>query len=124
MRHDVKFLARRRHDTRIPNNRLRQRGLHHLQLSPQGLYQLLRHCGNSQTRINEDVFPSSRGRTGNRKTPRGMLRQRLLMRLCVHRIIARIARPTRLEDQNTRVRNGAEIFKPMMQRGCRQFHRN
>ena len=60
--------------------RLRQRGLHHPCRSPQGLHQLLRHCGNPRTRVREDFNLSSRGRTGNRKTPRDMLHQCLQMR--------------------------------------------
>ena len=70
------------------NKRPRQRGLHHPRLSPQGLYQLLRHCSNPRTRIHEDFYLSSRGHTGNRKTPCDMLRQRLQMRFGVHRIQA------------------------------------
>ena len=44
------------------------------------------------------TFFSSRGRTGNRETPRDMLRQRLQMRFGVHLIHARIAKYARLQD--------------------------
>ena len=91
MRHDLTLLAQRRHHTRMPDKRLRQRGLHHPQLSPQGFYQLLRHCSNPRTSIHKDYYLSSRGRAEKRKTPRDMLRQRLQMRFGVYRIHARVA---------------------------------
>ena len=98
LRHDVTLLTQRRRHTRIPNKRLRQLGSHHPRLSPQGLYQLLRHCSNPRTRIHEDVYLISRRRTGNRKTPHGVLHQCLQMRFGVHLIHARIARPSELQD--------------------------
>ena len=85
----------------MPNKTLRLRGLPHPRLSPLGLYQLFRYCSNPRTRTREDVYLSSRGRTGNRKMPRDMLHQCLQMRFAVHRIHARIARPTRLQDRHT-----------------------
>ena len=107
MRHDITLLAQRRHHTRMPNKRLRQRGLHLSRLSPQGLYQLLRHCSNPRTRSDEGFCFSSRELTGNGKTPLGMLRHRLRMRFGVHHIYARISRHASLQDRDTRVRNGA-----------------
>ena len=75
--HDVTILSQRRHHTDMPNKRLLSRGLHHSRLSPQGLHQLLRYSSNPRTRVHEDFYLSSRGRTGNRKTPRYMLRPRV-----------------------------------------------
>ena len=82
------------------------------------------HCRNPQTRIHEDVYLSSRGRTGNRNMPREVLRQRLQMRFCVHRVHARIARPANLQELTTRSRNGDGISKPLLRSGCRQLYRN
>ena len=101
MRHDITLLAQGRNHTRMPNKRLRQRGLQYPRLSLQGLYQLLRHFGTPRTRFHEDFYLSSRGRTGNRNKPRDVLRQRLQMRLGVHRVHARIARLARLQDRET-----------------------
>ena len=108
----------------MPNKRLRQRGLHYPRLSPQGLYQLLRRGSYTRTRIHEDFYLSSRGRNGKRKTPRDMLRQRLQMRFGVNRIHARIAKPARLQDRNTRIRYGAGISKLLLRRGRGQLHRS
>ena len=83
-----------------------------------------RYCRNPRTRIHEDFYLSSRGRTGNRKTSRDLLRQRLQMRFGVHRIHARIARPVRLQDRDTRVRHVAGISKQPLRRGFRRLHRN
>ena len=69
MCHYITLQAQRRHHSLMPNQHLRQRGLHHLRLSPQSSYELLRHCSNSRTIIHENIYLSSRGRTGNRKTP-------------------------------------------------------
>ena len=66
MRHDITLLAERRHHTCMPNKRLRQRGLHHPGLSPQGLYQLLRHCSHTRTRIHEDLAAEDAPRTTRR----------------------------------------------------------
>ena len=45
-----------------------------------------------------NFYFSSRGRTGNRKTPRDELRQRLEMRFGVHPIDVRIAKPAKLQE--------------------------
>ena len=124
MRHDITLLTQRRHHTRMPNKRLRQRGLRHPRLSLQGIYQLLRHCSNPRTRIYEDLDINRRGRTGNSKTRRDMLRQHLQMWFGVHRIYTRITKPARLQDRNTRIRNVAGISKTLLRRGCRLLHRN
>ena len=79
---------------------------------------------NPRTRTYEDVYLSSPRRTGNRQTPPDMVHQCLRMRFGVHRIHARIARPARLQDLDTRIRNFAGISMPWLRRGCRQVQRN
>ena len=69
MRHDITLLAQRRHHTYIPSKRLHQRRLHHLHLSPQGLYQLLRHCRNPRTRIHENFTSAAADAPGTARRP-------------------------------------------------------
>ena len=105
--------------TRVPNKRLRYRGLRHTRCS-------CRVCTSSfnialvpEPNPGDNFDLSSRGSTGNSKTHREMLSQRHQMRLGDHRIHARITTSARSQYRDARVANGAGISTTLLRRGCR-----
>ena len=62
-------LAQRRHHTRMPHKRLRNRGLRHPRLSLQGLHQLVRYSCNARTESISTLASAAPEATGTARLP-------------------------------------------------------